>query len=58
MNFQIKNKENESNGFRITIRKKNNNKNNIGNKMTKSAVFEKVFFTNKLNNDNKITKFE
>ena len=58
MNFQIKNKENESNGFRITIRKKNNNKNNIGNKMTKSAVFEKVFFTNKLNNDNKISKFE
>ena len=50
MDFQInKNKkENESNGFKITIRKKNRDKNNNGNKMTKSAVFEKVFFTNKL----------
>ena len=56
MNFQIsKNKkDNDDNGFRITIRKKNGNKNkNIGNKMTKSAVFEKVFFTNKINEDNK-----
>ena len=55
-NFQInKNKkENDLNGFRITIRKKNKNKdkNNFGNKMTKSAVFEKVFFTKKLNDDN------
>ena len=42
----------------LLLGKKNNNKNNIGNKMTKSAVFEKVFFTNNLNKDNKISKFE
>ena len=55
-NFQINinKKENDLNGFRITIRKKNKNKdkNNIGNRMAKSAVFEKVFFTKKLNDDN------
>ena len=56
MDFQInkKKKENESDGFKITIRKKNKDKkNDLGNKMTKSAVFEKVFFTHKLKDDNK-----
>ena len=55
MDFEInrKKKENESDGFRITIRKKNKDKNNGKNKMTKSAVFEKVFFTHKLKDDNK-----
>ena len=46
----IKN-ESESNGFRITIRKKNKDENGE-NKLSKSSVFEKVFFTNRLN-DNK-----
>ena len=55
MDFEInkKKKENESDGFRITIRKKNKDKNNAKNKMTKSAVFEKVFFTHKLKDNNK-----
>lgn len=46
-----KKKENESNGFRITIKKRN--KNEDGNKLSRSAssVFEKVFFTNKLKDD-------
>ena len=56
MDFQINSqkKENDSNGFRITIRKKNNSKNNDFNynKMRKSAVFEKVFFTNNLKDNN------
>ena len=45
-------KETESNGFRITIRKKNKNENDE-NKLTKSAssAFEKVFFTNRLKDD-------
>ena len=50
-------KVNESNGFKITIRKKNKWKNK--NSMDKSAVIEKVFYTNKLNDDNKwIKNFE
>ena len=44
-------KDNESNGFRITIKKRNKNEN--GNILSKSAssVFEKVFFTNKLKDE-------
>lgn len=54
MNFQINNnkKDNDDKGFRITIKKKNGGNKNIGNKMTKSAVFEKVFF-NQLFSKNK-----
>ena len=65
MDFQINNnekkkKENDSNGFRITIRKKN--KDNIdksynGNNLSKSAAFEKVFFTNNLNDSNEKKNF-
>ena len=45
-------KENESNGFRITIKKKNKD-GNEDNKLTRSAstAFEKVFFTNNLKDD-------
>ena len=56
MDFQNnkKKKENESDGFKITIRKKNKDKkNDLGNKMAKSAVFEKVFFTHRLKDNNK-----
>ena len=44
-------KENEPNGFRITIKKRN--KDEKGDKLSRSAssVFEKVFFTNKLKDD-------
>jgi ribosomal protein L37AE/L43A len=45
-----KKEENESDGFKITIRKKNKDKKNDDNKLSKSAVFEKVFYTNKSNN--------
>ena len=58
MDFQINKNKEEDNGFRITIKKKKKDNNSIGNKMTKSAIFEKVFFTNKLNGDNKNRKFE
>ena len=59
-NNEKKKKENDSNGFRITIRKKN--KDNIdkscnGNNLSKSAAFEKVFFTNKLNDSNEKKNF-
>ena len=43
-------KESESNGFKITIRKKNKDEKK-GNKLSKSYAFEKVFFTNKLKDD-------
>ena len=43
-------KESESNGFKITIRKKNKNDNGE-DRLSKSDVFEKVFFTNRLKDD-------
>ena len=44
-------KDSDSNGFRITIKKKNKNENgNISLNKSESTVFEKIFFTNKLNN--------
>ena len=54
------NKENDSNGFKITIRKKNKDENeNTENKLSKSAALEKVFFTNRLNDgNNKGAEFE
>ena len=65
IDFQINNnenkkKDNDFNGFRITIRKKNKDKYNKsynGNNLSKSAVFEKVFFTNKLNDNNENKNF-
>ena len=51
-------KESDSNGFKITIRKKNKDE-NTENKLSKSAALEKVFFTNRLKDgNNKDAEFE
>ncbi len=51
-NFK-KESESESNGFKITIRKKNKDEEDKKhNRLSKSCAFEKVFFTNKLNDSN------
>ena len=44
---EIKETKNDDEGFKITIRKKPKESNNSTDKVSKSAVFEKIFYTNK-----------